>query len=548
MLTRLKIYLALGAVCLTSAVLMITSILDESPTADEPVHLLSGYLALKDGNFSVDPEHPFLGKELNALPLLFLKPKIDYSHSYFQASQNFFYDARREAGDLASRFVFLDNDAKKLMLWGRIPSIIGTILLIVLVFFITRRFFGDHAALVSAAFLAFQPNIIAHGRLINTDIWTTLTIFLAGYLFYLYSQKPTRSNALFMGATVGLAEASKFSALFLWILLPTLLFVKSYRDRKRWLDWFLAFGTAIFLLWASYGFHFGVTENISRFINQKTDESYYSYDIAALPLGFLSDYIKGVFLVLRDNLTPGRESFVLGQVKESGSWYYFPFTWIVKTPIPEILALFLTLFLVNIKKGFLKQRRLIWFLLPPAILLLLALRTNINLGIRHILPIEPYLAFFIGWGAQKAFSFPFLPNWASVTYAALVVFQVANSFSAHPNYIAYFNGFITPDNAYKYLSDSNIDWGQDVYRLKKLLAERGINEVYLEYFWTWRAIDYAGIKAKPLSEHNQPEEVVVINVSNLIPGYFADKDYSWLTNYKPTARAGYSINIYDFRN
>jgi hypothetical protein len=133
----------------------------------------------------------------------------------------------------------------------------------------------------------------------------------------------------------------------------------------------------------------------------------------------------------------------------------------------------------------------------------------------------------------------------------------------HPHYLAYFNELIGgPDNGYRYLVDSNLDWGQDLKGLGLYMRERNIEKVHLSYFGAADPHNY-GIRYEWMPSYYLPNDylndkgqitpfripdsgIVAISATNLQNLYFTDKTfYDWLKRYDPVEKIGYSIFIYD---
>jgi hypothetical protein len=103
-----------------------------------------------------------------------------------------------------------------------------------------------------------------------------------------------------------------------------------------------------------------------------------------------------------------------------------------------------------------------------------------NIGVRHLLPIYPLV---IIWASQ-AIQWPTQRGVVSVAkvvmLTGLTAWYVLNTLGSHPHYVTYFNELIGgPRNGYQYLSDSNVDMGQDLKRVSAYLREAGITEPHV---------------------------------------------------------------------
>ncbi|HWP24324.1 MAG TPA: hypothetical protein VNM15_09140, partial [Candidatus Binatia bacterium] len=159
----------------------IASFQQKSPTVDEPVHLLSGYAALQWGDFRANPEHPPLAKMLAAVPLLFL----DIKDPRRSAPE---WDLIPERGptelrtvSVAAQMLFVDNDADALFFYPKLVMIGLASLLGLFIYKWSKELFGLGAAMASLSIYAFDPNVLAHSRLVHTDLPFTAVFFIGAY-------------------------------------------------------------------------------------------------------------------------------------------------------------------------------------------------------------------------------------------------------------------------------------------------------------------------------------------------------------------------------
>ena len=273
-------------------------------------------------------------------------------------------------------------------------------------------------------------------------------------------------------------------------------------------------------------------------------------------------YWRGFFSVFT-HTSWGHGSFLMGMTGTQGWWYYFIIAFLIKSPLSTII---LTLsgfiyFLYKISKktnteniNLLETLKKIKFdywliIIPPLIYFAWSLTSHINLGVRHILPIYPFI--FIGASSLlnikthtkfKKYLFNF-------SLISLIIYYLFTSLSIFPYSLSYFNEAIGgAENGHKYLLDSNIDWGQDVKRLVKYLKEENIDQCHTCIFGS---LDlnyyYPGSLTMPDNEE--------IEKNGIPSGYYAistgplfdpNKNYNWLLKFKPIKQIGYSIKIYKF--
>lgn len=522
--------------------LMIFSGNSDSQTTDEAIHLFSGYTYLTQNNFRLDPEHPPFLKELGALPLLFFKNLNVSLGDLWDKAGNFYYDSWQETRTMGENFFYtLANNPAKLLFWGRLPFILLTLVLGYFGFLWAKKLYGQKAGVLAAFLILFFPNFLAHGRLVNTDLGLTLFIFLVVYFWGKFLKKPTFFNGILAGVFLGLVLASKFTGIIIVPILILLVLIKIFcfdlkEKNKSWWKYLVGLVgiklIAFIIIWATYGFSIqappATIGSLSNNINLWTGytvPTFFDHLFSKIRfLLFPAEFYKGLFLVLRHAVS-GHGSFLLGQTSSSGWWYYFPVAIFYKTPIPIFLLLALSI-------AFWKKLRAknlfdeILLILPPIIFLALSMFSKADLGVRHILPIFPFLIVF----ASKSINLiDFSKIKFAIPFLILIGWYLLSAILSFPNYLAYFNEFAGGSkNNYKILTDSNLDWGQDIYRLKSYLNEHNIEKIYIVYPWDGDiALRYYGINFEPLSPENQNiKGPVVVSAT-----YFQTDAYSWLRNY-----------------
>ena len=239
----------------------------------------------------------------------------------------------------------------------------------------------------------------------------------------------------------------------------------------------------------------------------------------------------------------------MGNHSTDGWWLYFPIAFLLKTPIPLIIFVLISgLFL-----SFRKEKAEYFLLVPIGVILISALFSHINIGLRHILPIYPFLIVMASSLTTIKFS---NPRVFVSCVVAMGTWYVWSTVSIFPSYLAYFNEFVGPKKGYRQLVDSNLDWGQDLKRLKAFMDKNDIDLVYLRYFGMADPC-YYGIKPIDLpgpptscgrGRDNVLADYIAISATHLQSVYFADKKlFDWLKAYEPMGRVGYSIFVYNIK-
>ncbi len=512
------------AILLVSALLMITSARRMSATVDETHYVGVGRYLLERGDWGLKGAllHPPLSYYLNSILLL----RAPASEAVWEASHQ---------DDRGRAFLKILPGHRALFL-SRLPAILLTIGMFLLLFIGGKRAFGFRGGTAALALAAFEPNILAHGALATPDLPLTATVLWATLRTRRYCDEGGGANLFLAGLAVGLALLSKFSALLLLGILPAAA-LAARPDRRFILRAPGVLLVALIVLNAAY---------IPLQVHGRTAD--FPYRSGVLP----GPYAEGIEIQRRAN--EGHRAFFLGEISSEGWRAYYPVAMAVKTPIP-----FLLLALAGI--GFAvrdrRRREIAWFLLPAAaIILFFVFVSRINIGLRYLLPAYPFLALLGGYAVSLARRRP-----AAVIVTALLVWHGAGALAAWPNHLSYFNEAAGgSEGGARILSDSNLDWGQDLPGLKRFLDENGYEGCYLSYFgngdperygirfrylpgWTY-TLPSEWMK-RSLAFHPDPE-LVAISRFNLQGVRLPNPDlYDWLDNYPRVAAIGGSILVYD---
>jgi hypothetical protein len=264
-------------------------------------------------------------------------------------------------------------------------------------------------------------------------------------------------------------------------------------------------------------------------------------------------YFRGLYELIAHN-SEGHPAYLLGRFGLQGWWDYFPIAFLVKTPTGVLAACVLAMLcLWHARRRPPPLLLSLCLILPPFVFLLLAMRSSINIGVRHILPIYPFLYVVLAFVLIDYGPLLLRRAWRW-TCIALIVLVSVESLSIYPHYLAFFNWCSGgPANGSRYLLDSNIDWGQDLKNLGTFVNDHHLTPLCTALF-SAAPPAYYGIEARDLNQTGMPEGlenlpcVVAISV-NVLQGHFnAPKKYAALRRRRPLARIGYSIYLYDLRH
>ena len=512
----------------------VLSIRVKTVTFDEPRHVLSGYSYLKKGDFSLNWENPPLINVIASAPLLLLQPKIP---AHFQEKYSFMHEFLYEINDNADQIIF----------WARIPIVLLSLLLSFFVFKWASELYGIEVGLFSLLIYAFSPNILAHSGLATTDLGLSCFMFLACYRLWKLGSNPSARNLLLAGLTLGLALISKFTAVF---ILPVYL------------------GFPLVQLFLKEPAESATETSLQTYLSAdllKRGSVLMVYSILIISIGFLAigaaypfslrtpgkEYIEGLQWSVGHS-ERGHDAFLWGRISQKGWWYYHLAALAIKTPIALQIMLLLAIY-VSVSRRVKKTSMYhdFFIVLPPLLLLTATSVGSVKIGLRHVLPILPFIFVFIGRLFEPGLKRRLFP----VAAFCLTVWYLLSSVSIYPHYLAYFNEYVGgPANGYKYLVDSNLDWGQDLKGLKGYMESRNIGKVKLAYFGIADP-QYHGISYEPISDQDLSalEEgrftrgVFAVSATFLQGLYLAhERDrYQWFRNRPPAAQIGYSIFVYE---
>lgn len=552
----------IAALCFLLIVLSLQlffSVRRESQTWDEGNHIFTGYRTWTHADFGLNPEHPPLVKLLTTTPLLWSQPKSP------ALEERFF----KEDAFLRGKEFLYQNDADQILSRTRTAAATLTLLAALVVFFGTREMFGTGAAFIALTLLTFDPNLLAHGALITTDVGLACFMFLGVYLFYRFVKAPSALRLIMAGVAVGLVLAVKHTGLLVLPILFLLTLCEIFREKISRHALKLLGSLALIavigwlVLWSFYGLRYtarpeGLQLNPPLTEYVKGLEPYQAWPISTAARWHIlpESYLYGLVDV---KLTANYyTSYVLGKVYAHGVWFYFPIAFLIKSTV-GVLALFLLSLGVVVTRRLKRWREIIFLVVPVIFYLLVALTVGMNIGVRHILVVYVFLYVLIGgaaWSLIQAHR-----KWAYAVGVLLLV-HVVSSLAAFPNYIPYANELWGgPSQTHKYLTDSNSDWGQQLKSVKQYLDERGVKDCWFVYFAAGVVeTDYYGIPCKPLPTLttmwlNLPIDVprsingpVLISASNLSgvelgPGSL--DPYGQFKLLKPTAVIDRGVFVFD---
>ena len=539
-----------GAAWALYLALAVSAARTHSATFDESIYLPAGYTALQ-GDYRILTVHPPLPRMVAALPLLFMDVRFDGRDPAFLEPHGWKF---------GHRFLYLWNDADRLLIAGRAAAASFTLLLAAGIYSWTRRRWGASAAGFALVLAVFSPDLLAHGPLVTSDLPVACFFFLTVASFERLLEGPSAARVAVTGGALGAALLSKHSALLLGALLPLLILVHAAGERegrRRRLGrgagrLVLAALVAYAVLWAGYRCRFDAAADPAAVAPMVWR--------AAPEPGLLS---RGVRFAADHHLVPeayahciadlqsrhhSRRAFLLGAHGNEGWWYYFPVAFALKTPLPLLVLLLAAPFVV---RG--PAAPFVW--IPAVAFALFAMTTSVNIGVRYLLPLLPFLIVAAGCTAAALAS---RGRWGRVIVGTLLMWYAGGTLRHHPHHLSFFNEIAGgPYGGYRYLADSNVDWGQDLKRLAHWVQEQKVPRLRLSYFGTAPPAyydlphDLLPSVMRPFPErflvHVRPGDLVAVSATNL-QGVYLPRAVRHLMDRlrerEPLARVGTSIFVY----
>lgn len=508
----------------------------QSLTYDEPAHIIAGVDAWRHGRFEHWNDHPPLGRLWLTLPIA----RIDSQYAWRELPSGYRVEA-------------MQPGPEEIALRTRPMNTLLGIALGVTLWFATRRLFSEGAANVALALFAFTPSLIAHFSVVTTDGIGALFIFLAASQLVRWRHRPNWPQTSLMGLVLGGMLLAKFySPPLVLLALALMLILKPEGVSRRpsqlnWKPMLAALALALVTLWSGYFFHIshlkvGEGKVVASFPNrgEKTWATRSNAHISTfLPAG---EFFEGLREVAFSN-KHGRPAWFLGNIyPKGGIKSYYPTAIVLKWPM-ILLALFLASFLMGVHRVCRASGDLLAMCSFAVVFLFFAIQSKYDIGERHILPLYPFALLIAGaiWERVKA------RRGAIVVLLVLLVFNAADALRAAPDYLTYFNILVKPANSWRYLTDSNLDWGQGLIALRDYELKHPDENLRLAYFGSVNPALY-GVKALPLAPEERVTGKAVVGASALSGQVLPDPNsYRWLLNYTPNQMIDRSMFVYDIK-
>lgn len=568
------------------AALLLGSIHRNYITVDEAMNVAAGVSYWQTGQFFIYRVNPPLAKMLAVLPALAAGPEADWSG---------FHDSPTNRAEFQAGLAFTDLNRARifdLVCLSRLMGVVWSVLGGWLVFRWASELYGGRSGCLALALWCVDPYILGHAALVTTDVPAAVAGLAVSYAFWRHLRAPSWGTAAQAGIFLGIATLTKFTLLVLYPLYALLWSINRWVLRpadRRHQGLALAVGQLVLAGFISLdltnlgyacsgtGVPLGDYPFVSRLLTGQSDHEvgnrFRGTWMGAIPVPLPEDVLLGID-VQRIDFEGTRSSYLSGEWRDRGWWYYYLYALAVKEPL-GILALMLwglarTLSRLRVDPA----RRLddLMVLAPAvAVLALISSQTGYTQHSRYVIPALPYLMINTGrlLGGRPGLA----RSWGRWLAWALLIAAAASSLRVYPHSLSYFNEAAGgPIRGHDHLVDSNIDWGQDLLYLRKWLEShpeaRPLGLAYFNFYvdpgLTGLAFELPPPGPESLAEGEAPD----LSAVGPRPGYYAVSvnflrgfefpiadgrggfrearpcEFTYFRAFRPIARAGYSIYIY----
>ncbi len=592
---------AAAAMLALMAVLMFTSAWDDTPTSDDNVSIASGYSYLRKAEYRLEPQNPPLIKDLSALPLLFMWLHEPWNQKGWGKALG----DENDPDPLGREFLFNSgNNADAILYAAKAPLILLTVAFGGVLFWWTRKEFGSFVALLTIFLYTFSPTFLAHGRSITTDVGSTAGFFIGTIALLRFLKDPSWKNVVLAGLAMGFAFLTKFSTIalvpialilaVLWVLVHAKPSPRSVFRRRKLsngisvivfrarpvsvvcglLAHYVArtvciIAIAYIVIYPVYLLHVWNYAPELQLAEARIHRVRYDLHGTARDLVLWAsdkpvvrpwaEYFLGLLVALKASRW-GQPLFFLGKVHANGLRLYFPMVYLIKEPLAmHVLTVLALLFaLSRIRRPIFQRAWLAKHFTELAFLFVLGIywaaliRSHMNIGVRHLLPAFPLtyvlVANQIALFYRSASERPIAAWVFRLVLGALLAWQAISVVRVYPAYLAYFNEIAGgPDGGWRYVNDSNLDWGQDFKRLSKFVEQRGISSIHADLFGPADPAYYLKQRYQGPVGCAQPPKGWVAVSAMIYAGapWNPECDYRrWLPEDKLVTKIGYSIFVF----
>ncbi len=572
---------------LSCGTMLVLASRDNAHLADESLRIALGYTHLAYGNLKLNLEDPPLGKELAAVPLLFMHLRLPRDLSSLAPGKF----GKGEAFNFSSDFLYGQSvPVDTLLFYPRMVVIVLALFLAYLVFAWTRRLWGDRAGLLALFLYCTSPTILAHAPFVTLDVVSALGAFASTWSFVRLLTDPSSKNTRRTGFVLALSSLVKFNLValypFFMLLTAMWIFVDPRHDAMRLIRRVAhVFLLSIVLIVLYYQVHFffwpveDQAKEIGALVAETTHASYAPTMtwLCSIPVvRVLVQIFMGIALRLYHSES---FSYLHGEGYFGGIFWFWPTAFIIKeTPCLQVMLLACAAVLVvktvrrkrtgingSLRENFPLVTSLCWIVGYTFI----AVSSSNDDGLRHLAPVFPFVHMVVGGVLGRWWSATGRRTVGSLLLLPLLALQLYSVAATYPHFLGYFNEWwIRPGTGYRYLALSNLDLHQEAKRLGQWADENRIerlkvaSDFYFSVpdrpgrvrgFWYSRAYQYyLGARYEYLPPDRPATGWIAIPATLLAYGTAIPRDqdgwgsdsFRWLLYHRPAAVIGNATFIY----
>jgi 4-amino-4-deoxy-L-arabinose transferase-like glycosyltransferase len=456
-MTRLRPATLAAILIAIGVIRMATTFRIFSATNDEATHIGAGLELFQYHRYLLLRENPPPARVILAAAPWFGGMRYDPRGSFTDQIHSVFYDHGEYRANLVR---------------ARAGTVVFFFIAAIALFFTARDALGDAGALIATFLFTMEPIVLGYSALATHDGAAVAGLAVALFAFGRWLRKPDLKRALLFGAAFGFSIDCKFSSIvFVPVTCIAITAVRLFRDagpRRRFATMIPAAAVTLLVVWAGYGFTIGTFGELEPFRNafNPATQRLLVHISPSTPLP-ASDFFAGIAALMKID-REGFLTFLNGEISTTGFRWYFPIAIGLKTTIAA-LVLFIAGLWFALRDKTLRGPFAEWSLAAVGIVLV-SMPTALDLGIRYLLPFYVPLAIA---AAATVLAMMRASRATAIIAVALLVCHLGVSIAAHPDYFPYFNAFAGSDPS-RYLVDSNVDWGQDILRLRNVVRRKKI--------------------------------------------------------------------------
>lgn len=470
---RRAVWAAAGVV-IAQVALLAWSATRHAPSWDEVGHLAAGVSHWRSGWFDAYRVNPPLARLAATWPAVLSGADIDWSR----------YDPepwQRTEFALGKRFIAQHGPDSihyfVICRWASLPfAVLGGWVCFVW----ARQLYGRAAGVAAVTLWAVSPNVLAHAQLVTPDTAAAALGALACLAFSNWLRSPSWPRAAGMGIATGFALLAKFTLLVLGPILLAVWVVRAARDRagarEQIAQMAVAGALALYVINLGYGFEDSfrplgefefVSENfagrgVGPAAGPMTGNRFAGTGLGRAPVPLPANYLMGIDVQQRD-FEQGMDSYLRGEWRKGGWWYYYLYGLLVKEPVGTLALAVLAIGTVFRHPRGVRGVEVVPVACAIGIIGVVSSQTGFNHHLRYVLPALP-LAYI---SLCRVFA-PGGPRWLAGVGAVCIVASAVSSLLAYPHSMSYFNELAGgPKAGPRHMHNSNVDWGQDLLFLKE---------------------------------------------------------------------------------